>query len=60
MKTMPLVGAGVGFVAAVGLGVAAGVLLAQQTGRWMWVLGGLIAGLALGAYGVYRLLRSAL
>jgi hypothetical protein len=57
---VPLLGAGSTFAGATLLGLAAGVSLASRTGNAFWVLAGLFAGMALGAYGAYRLLARSL
>lgn len=53
---LPVVTAGGTFAACTLLGVLAGVWLGGRTGQQLWVLGGLLAGLALGAYSAVRLL----
>lgn len=57
MKPMlPLLGAGAGFAATTLAGMAAGVWIARSTGHPLWVIGGLMAGMALGGYAAVRLL----
>lgn len=60
MNALPIIGAGATFAGAVMAGLVAGIWLAGRTGQQLWVLGGLLVGMALGGYGAYRLaVRSA-
>jgi hypothetical protein len=54
---LPVLGAGATFAASALLGLLAGVWLARSTGQGLWVLGGFVAGIGLGGYSAYRLLR---
>jgi len=56
----PVIAAGATFATATLLGVVAGAWLGRTTGQPLWVLGGLAAGLGLGAYSAARLLRRSL
>jgi hypothetical protein len=56
---LPVLAAGGVFAAATLLGLLAGFWLLRVTGQGLWVLGGLFAGVAVGAYSAFRLfLRS--
>jgi hypothetical protein len=52
----PLLAAGSSFAAAVGLGLAGGIVLSNRSHQPGWVLGGLFAGLLAGGYLLVRLL----
>lgn len=54
---LPVLAAGGTFAVTTLCGLAAGVLAARATGQELWVLAGLAGGVALGAYGAYRLLQ---
>lgn len=53
---MPVLAAGGTFAGCALLGLGAGVAVSARTGHQLWVLGGLLLGLALGAYSAIRLL----
>ncbi|MEO6912838.1 MAG: AtpZ/AtpI family protein [Candidatus Baltobacteraceae bacterium] len=55
MNALPIIGAGATFAGAVIAGLAGGIWLAGRSGQALWVLGGLLLGMAIGAYGAYRL-----
>jgi hypothetical protein len=57
---MPVLAAGGTFAFTVLLGLGAGLLIAQRTGQQLWVLAGLFAGLALGGYSAFALLRKSM
>ncbi|HTA38021.1 MAG TPA: hypothetical protein VK760_03035 [Candidatus Acidoferrales bacterium] len=57
---MPVLGAGGAFAVTALAGLGAGVLIAQRTGQHMWVLGGLFAGLAVGGFSAFSLLRKSM
>ena len=54
---MPVLGAGGTFAISALLGLGAGLLIAARTGQQMWVLAGLFAGLAVGGFSAFALLR---
>ena len=54
---LPVLSAGATFAASALLGLVAGIWLTRSTGQALWVLGGLGAGIVLGGYSAYRLLR---
>ena len=51
-----VIGAGVTFAGTALLGLLAGILVGERTGQPLWVVGGLFAGLAIGAYGAILLI----
>jgi hypothetical protein len=51
-----VIGAGVTFAGTVLVGLLAGILVGERTGQPLWVVGGLFAGLAIGAYGAILLI----
>jgi hypothetical protein len=53
---LPVLAAGGTFGGCALAGLFAGILIAQRTGSQLWVFGGLMAGIAIGAYGAVRLL----
>jgi hypothetical protein len=53
---LPVLTAGATFAFTTLAGVFAGYWIEQATGQGLWVLGGLIAGIAIGGYSAYRLL----
>jgi hypothetical protein len=53
---LPILAAGGTFGACALLGLLAGILVAFRLGSQLWVFGGLMAGMAIGAYGAVRLL----
>lgn len=55
-SVLPVIAAGGVFAMTALLGLAAGIGLARMTGQGLWVLAGILAGLALGGYSAYRLL----
>ena len=56
MKSLlPIVAAGGSFAGGSVLGIGLGIVLARATGQQLWVLGGLLVGMALGAYAAVRL-----
>jgi hypothetical protein len=57
---MPVLGAGGTFAISTLLGLGAGLLAAQRSGQQMWVLGGLFAGLAVGGFSAFSLLRKSM
>ncbi|MHB8147537.1 MAG: hypothetical protein ACYDGM_09820 [Vulcanimicrobiaceae bacterium] len=52
---LPIVAAGGSFAGSSVVGVLAGIALAGRTGQQLWVLGGLLLGMAVGAYAAIRL-----
>jgi prolipoprotein diacylglyceryltransferase len=59
-EALPILGAGAAFSGGVLLGLIAGVFVARRTQEPLWTLGGLLVGLAIGAYGAIRLVRRSL
>jgi hypothetical protein len=57
---MPVLGAGGAFAITALVGLGAGLLIAQRTGQQMWVVGGLFAGLAIGGFSAFSLLRKSM
>jgi hypothetical protein len=57
---LPVLGAGGTFAIAALAGLGAGFLIAQRTGQQLWVLGGLFAGLAIGGFSAFTLLRKSM
>lgn len=60
MKALAVIAAGATFAFCALAGLTAGIVLSERTGEALWVLGGVMAGLAAGGYGAYRLLLRAL
>lgn len=61
MKTIaPVLSAGGSFTAAALAGLAIGIVVSRKTGQGWWVFAGLMAGLAAGFYGAFRLLQRSL
>jgi hypothetical protein len=56
----PVLSAGGSLAAAALIGLLAGILLGNKTGHGWWVFAGLMAGLAIGFYGAFRLLQRSL
>ena len=54
-ELLPVVAAGGSFAGSALLGALLGVLVAGRTGQQLWVLGGLLLGMAAGAYAAIRL-----
>jgi uncharacterized protein YneF (UPF0154 family) len=59
-SVLPVVTAGATFAFAALAGLGAGIWISQRTGNQLWVLGGLFAGLGIGAYTAIRLLMRSL
>jgi hypothetical protein len=57
---MPVLGAGGSFAVCALVGLGAGILLAGRTGQQLWVFGGLFAGLGLGGFSAFSLLRKSM
>jgi hypothetical protein len=57
---MPVVAAGGTFAMTTLAGLVIGIWAGGRTGQGLWVLAGLFGGLAVGAYGAYRLLMRSL
>lgn len=57
---MPVLGAGGAFAVSALLGLGAGLLIAERSGQPMWTLGGLFAGLAVGGFSAFSLLRKSM
>ncbi len=55
-NVLPVLAAGGTFAGTTLVGLAIGIAIASRTGQQLWVLGGLLAGLALGGYSAARLL----
>lgn len=60
MTPLRLATAGGTFAGAALLGLIGGIWLGARTGQQLWVLGGLFAGLALGAFAAVRMLMAEL
>ena len=56
----PVLSAGGTFAVAALVGLALGVWIGGKTGQGWWAFIGLMAGLALGSYGAFRLLQRSL
>lgn len=52
----PVIAAGSAFAFTVLIGIAVGVWLQRATGNGLWVLAGLVLGIAVGGYSAVRLL----
>jgi uncharacterized protein YneF (UPF0154 family) len=57
---MPVLAAGGAFAGCTLAGLLAGIWLDQRSGRGLWVLAGLLGGMALGAYSAFRLVMQSL
>ena len=57
---MPVLGAGGAFAITALLGLGAGILLGQRSGQQLWVFGGLFAGIVLGGFSAFSLLRKSM
>jgi uncharacterized protein YneF (UPF0154 family) len=57
---LPVVSAGGTFAISALAGMLLGIWIAGKSGRPLWVLGGLLAGMAAGAYAAARLLLRSL
>jgi hypothetical protein len=57
---LPVLGAGTAFAACTLGGLVCGMWLGQHSGRGLYVLAGLLGGMALGAYSAFRLLMQSL
>jgi len=56
----PVLAAGASFAGCTLAGLLAGIWLEQRSGRGLWVLGGLLGGMTLGAYAAFRLVIQSL
>jgi hypothetical protein len=57
---VPVLAAGGTFAVSSLAGLGIGILLADRSGQPMWVLGGLLMGLAIGAFSAFQLLRQSM
>jgi hypothetical protein len=55
VNVLPAIAAGVTFSGTALVCTFVGIVISQRTGQPLWVIGGLIAGIALGGYGAFRL-----
>ena len=53
---VPVLAAGGSFAVAALGGLFAGIWLGRMTGQQLWVVGGLLVGIAIGGYSAFRLL----
>jgi hypothetical protein len=53
---LPVLAAGGTFTVAALAGLLVGIWLGRTTGQPLWVIGGLLAGIAVGGYSAFRLL----
>lgn len=57
---VPVLAAGGTFAICTLAGMAAGIWIGQRSGQQLWVLGGLLGGVAVGGYSAFRLLLRSL
>jgi len=55
-ELLPIVAAGGSFAGSAVMGALLGLIVASRTGQQLWVFGGLLLGMALGAYAAVRLI----
>jgi putative F0F1-ATPase subunit (Ca2+/Mg2+ transporter) len=55
VNALPAIAAGITFSGTVLICMFAGIVISQRTGQALWVIGGLVVGIALGGYGAFRL-----
>jgi hypothetical protein len=59
-SSTPVLAAGGAFAGCSLAGLFAGIWLGQRSGHGLWVPGGLLCGMAMGAYSAFRLLLQSL